>query len=834
MKLKYSIFFLVCLYLTEVKALFIENKGQVLDQYGKENSEVLFIHHQNGLKVILRRSGFSYEYYQSNIENSVLNKIVNDEYQNPSVEFLTHRIDFEFPSQPEKLNCFNEQNVITHFYLDNSEIVNVKSYSKIIYKNVHPEVDIEFTVDSNGLFKYNLIFHNYQTSKTFFLKLDSGTENQVDGDILKFDTRFGLIKEIIPKSYIQSNSKTIETLVTYQLINQELRFGFPSFGKNENLIIDPEPQGVWGTYFGGSEYDIVTAITNYMDNIYTTGITMSSNMIATVGAHESNYQGGLDGFVSKYDDHGDLIWSTYYGGPQTDRPYAISIDSAENIYFGGASYSEIGIATIGNYQDIIQGTDDIFVVKLTSNGIREWGTYIGGAGHDFVTDLDIFNNQLFITGHTTSLNGIATAGTFLSTHSANETGYLICMALDGNSVIWGTFIGSNNGGSGQDLDFVSNAIVVGGRTTATAGIATQGTQQSALAGFGNGFLQKFDLTGNLIWGTYFGGIYTDKIQAITTDSDENIYVTGDASSTTGISTPDAYQPTRLSGEQGFLAKFNTNGLRVWGTYLGGLGSDYLSGIIISDSVLLVTGKTTSQTYISTLEAFQDSLAGGYDGFFNGFDLNGSFLWGSYIGGEQDDNISDICVNAYGNFFLGGDVSSNDISFGAAQQNSFGGGINDGCLFKFCLPNTISINYENGYLIASGATEYEWFIDGESIGLYSDSILPQLEGNYSVMGSFQSQCEKTSDSFYYSTIGVDVLKSIIDVFPNPINNVESLQIRSTDIIHVVEIFTIEGQNIKTVHAPSDSVQINFKHYESGIYIVKILTDKGVFDKKIIKL
>lgn len=43
---------------------FYENKGQIVDQNGKENSDVKYLFHSAGLNVQLRSNGFSYDVYE--------------------------------------------------------------------------------------------------------------------------------------------------------------------------------------------------------------------------------------------------------------------------------------------------------------------------------------------------------------------------------------------------------------------------------------------------------------------------------------------------------------------------------------------------------------------------------------------------------------------------------------------------------------------------------------------------------------------------------------------------------------------------------------------------
>ena len=57
-----------------------------------------------------------------------------------------------------------------------------------------------------------------------------------------------------------------------------------------------------------------------------------------------------------------------------------------------------------------------------------------------------------------------------------------------------------------------------------------------------------------------------------TDASGNVYLAGDTNSTTGIATTGAHQTTYGGGYyDAFLVKFNSSGVRQWGTYYGGTG-----------------------------------------------------------------------------------------------------------------------------------------------------------------------------------------------------------------------------------------------------------------------
>jgi hypothetical protein len=76
--------------------------------------------------------------------------------------------------------------------------------------------------------------------------------------------------------------------IQYRLIGKNT-FGYTSpssYNKHSTFIIDPLPQRIWGTYFGGANEDRAFDVyTNSAGNIFITGNTSSLTNIATSGAH---------------------------------------------------------------------------------------------------------------------------------------------------------------------------------------------------------------------------------------------------------------------------------------------------------------------------------------------------------------------------------------------------------------------------------------------------------------------------------------------------------------------------------------------------------------------
>src|SRR5262249_46285155 len=97
-----------------------------------------------------------------------------------------------------------------------------------------------------------------------------------------------------------------------------------------------DPVLTYSTYLGGSSDDEGGALTvNTSQNVYMTGGTYSSNF-PTVNPVQPSKAGSKDVFVSKFSADGQsLLYSTFIGGSDQDEGKAIALDSSGNIYIAG-------------------------------------------------------------------------------------------------------------------------------------------------------------------------------------------------------------------------------------------------------------------------------------------------------------------------------------------------------------------------------------------------------------------------------------------------------------------------------------------------------------------
>ncbi len=376
---------------------------------------------------------------------------------------------------------------------------------------------------------------------------------------------------------------------------------------------------LWSTYSGGDASDNGTGIvTDISGNVYVTGYTYSTSGISSSGAFQRSLDGTVDAFLAKFTSSGIRIWSTYFGGSGYDEGYGIALDAKGNVYITGETGSNNGIAISGAYQTTYGGgTFDAFLAKFSSNGRLSWATYYGGSGADIAHGVSTDDSgNAYIAGFTTSGNGIASSGAWLTKFSNNSSAFLAKFDSSG-SISWATYYGEtgNEGATGVSLDASGNAYITGS-TAGDSGIATSGAYQTSNAGAIDVFIAKFSPSGIRLWGTFFGGKNADFSYGIASNNLGDIFITGYTYSNTDIASQGAYLSTMDGAATVFIAQFSSSGSRIWSTYYGGNATEF-GGSIAADAfgAIFITGETNNTSGIATSGAYESTLADGKEAAF---------------------------------------------------------------------------------------------------------------------------------------------------------------------------------------------------------------------------
>lgn len=688
--------FLLCSFSTSAQfmqkeaSLFIENNGQIVDQNLKNRSDVKYAFVFENKSVFFKPTGVSYQISKLN-----------------SNKFISYRVDLDFLGATQIVSINNNKNFLTnlnYYNNENGKLIESKTCEELFYKNLYHSIDLKYYF-KNGDLKYDFEIAPNSDYRQIKIRIRGSKKTYIDkkGDLI-IVTPLGNIIENRP--VVIQNNQILKA--NWVLQNDVLSFNIENVDPKYKLIIDPLVR-LWGTYSGSSGQDVIYySKTDNSNNLYVSGYTNSTSNIATIGAFQNTFggqgsQAWGDAFVTKYNSAGVRIWSTYYGGNNSDFGSMINIDASGNVYLVGASLSTntAAISTIGAHQSNYGGgsnTGDAFIVKFDSNGLRLWGTYYGGTGDDYADGAILDNSgNLYVTGVTSSTvsNIISTLGSFQQNYGGGSNdAFLVKFDSNGNR-IWGTYYGGSgiDNGLGCNFDGFGN-ILICGYTTSTNNISTLGAHQTTFSGgsvFGDGFFAQFNATGNRLYGSYYGGLGEDYLGNVVSNTLGEVFISGSSSTNSGtaIASPVSYQSTYGGGTYDlFLAKFNSFLIRQWGTYYGGAGNDEMGYCAVNNTGIFISGRTTnaSQSVLTTSCSYQATYGGGFtDACLAKFDFTGNRIWSTLLGGSGTEDSPSLSCDLINNINLTGATNSssgNIIASMGSQQPVYGGGGSDGFIGKF--------------------------------------------------------------------------------------------------------------------------------------------------------
>jgi hypothetical protein len=610
---------------------------------------------------------------------------------------------------------------------------------------------------SNRNFDNRIIIQRLQNqvyARNLYLNNTSGqtiinNPQNSDGNSSRFNTYIPGAQTEIYRGLIG----TCETISIGGIVN------IPPFPESTAPSPSPSPPipiiSGWATNIGGTLNDQGLGITSDpLNNIYVTGFfntntfinsysSISSGIILTDTFGELIGNGGQDAFITKYNSSGQVQWATNMGGILQDRGLGIASDSLNNIYVTGFftnrtfinSYSSIssGIILTDTFGELISnGGQDIFITKYNSSGQVQWATNIGGiflaeqglgitsdsSNNIYVTGF--FNNNTCINSYSSISSGIILTDTFGELISNGGQDAFITKYNSSGQVQWATNIGGilQDRGLGIASDSLNNIYVTGFFNTNTfinsyssisSGIILTDTF-GELIGNGNQdtFITKYNSSGQVQWATNIGGILNNQGLGITSDSLNNIYVTGFYFSTSifinsyssissGIILTDTFGELINNGNQdAFITKYNSSGQTQWATNIGGILSDRGSGIT-SDSLnnIYVTGVFNERSFINSYSSISSGIIltdtfgelisnGKQDAFITKYNSLGQTQWATNIGGPEIDQGLGITSDSSNNIYVTGFFSTNtfinsysSISSGIILTDIFGELIGNG-------------------------------------------------------------------------------------------------------------------------------------------------------------
>ncbi len=498
--------------------------------------------------------------------------------------------------------------------------------------------------------------------------------------------------------------------------------------------VPPKPIGAnkvdYATYFGGSADDVGRDV--FVDNAgyaYVTGGAGSPNFPTTAGAYDRVLgKGGttagsidMDAYVAKFAPNGSLVWSTYIGGANYDRAYAIEVDSQGFVYISGRAGRGFPV-TAGAFQAQFNGIDDGvygdqngFIAKLSPDGSKLlWASYFGTGA--LARDLAVDGKGAIYLSSYANVSRLYPktvwfANAYQKTIKGGDDNVLAKIKTDGSAVLWATYFG----GSSDEASETSVRVNAIGEPYLMSLTGSNDLPMSAnsydkkLGGAKDVFFAKFSTDGSKLLGsTFLGGSGIEAVEThqLALDSKGNPVLAATTLSSDFPTTANAYQRTyggsggsgtgngnNYRGD-GFITKLSADGSTLLSsTYLGGNYGDGLEGVGLdgADNVY-VSGGTYSTIFPVTTDAYQKSNAGKSDYFASKLspDLS-TLLYSTYTGGSNDDFARSSTVSTDGIMYVVGQASSTNFpTLNAFQLNSAGNSEN--AIMKISLGTSNGIKY----------------------------------------------------------------------------------------------------------------------------------------------
>lgn len=312
----------------------------------------------------------------------------------------------------------------------------------------------------------------------------------------------------------------------------------PNTSTNTFLLkLDSNANFIWVKQMGGISNCLGKSITTDLKgNVYTLGrFSGTVDFDPGIGAFNLSWNGWFDIFIQKLDKNGNFIWAKQIGGSGHEYGNSIAVDRNENVFTTGTFQSNVDFDPgTGNSYRTSGGGNDIFILKLDSNGYFKWVNQIGGIADDesFSIATDLAGN-VFTTGTFKSTVDFD-PGIGVSIFISNGDKDIYIQKLDNNgSLIWAKQMGSTNIDEGHSIvtDVNGDIYTCGffeGIVDFDPGL---GTFNRGSAGGKDIFIQKLKSNGNLEWIQKMGGIQDDIGDFITVDNNFNLYTTGQFSGT---------------------------------------------------------------------------------------------------------------------------------------------------------------------------------------------------------------------------------------------------------------------------------------------------------------
>ncbi len=606
-------------------ATFVANRGQWDDR-------VRFLARWKGLNMWVERNSIVYDVHTDTETSIALGGSTV-----PRISSKGHVVRMRFVGASANANAnavgSNELPGRTSYLLGNDQrrwAAQVPSYERAVINDVYEGVSAVMYTD-NGMPRYDLVLAPGADASAIAIAFDGATRTSVNArGELEIGTSVGAIKQQGLFAYQMRNGRKQQIPCSFRVRgNGTVSFALGAYNRSQPLVIDPV---LFSTFIVADGYSRGTDIAVGADGkVYLTGFTGSANFPVSTGAYQTTRSGAtLDAYVTVLSrDGGSLVYSTYLGGTVDDIATTITVDDLGNIYVAGYTFSA-DFPTKVAYDNTFGGRQDGFVAKLDPQqpgaaAQLVFSTYLGGDGSDdgfdFVNGIAVRGGQAYVTGYTSSKNfpvlNAYQSNPVLNAGNATGEAFITRFTTGGNTLVGSTLLGGDRYDESRCITFdLQGNVYICGITSSTAfpvrGVA-RAYDSTYNSGIYDAFVAKFTASlSTLLYSSYLGGSGEDNANAVAVDATGNMYLAGFTVSTDFPHSANAIDSVYNGGNRDmFAAKLSADGgTLLFGTYIGGNNEDWANDAVLDDQGnLWLAGVTLADNFPTTNNAIQPKRKG---------------------------------------------------------------------------------------------------------------------------------------------------------------------------------------------------------------------------------
>lgn len=364
-------------------------------------------------------------------------------------------------------------------------------------------------------------------------------------------------------------------------------------------------------------------------------------------------------------------WKGRFGGVDSDTAVCLDIDDSGNLYNTGIFYGQIDLNqdTTKSSNFISKGLSDFYIQKTNPFGEFIWGKQFGGDSIDRITDLKLFNNNLYVIGQFSKKIIFDN----IELNSSGSLDVFVAQLDTSGMVVWA----KSFGGVGNDI---ANSIEVNSTGVYVVGLLK--TSGFDLSCSNSSFIAKLNLQGtSLEWSKKIGFDGNVKFNSISLDSKDDLFIVGSFAGEKIDFNPSIEKDSLLSSEKkpnttfytqdAVLLKLSNSGDFIFVNKIGGsTGDEIIYGSDCKKGKLVLTGQFSGSVVFGGPSGKTLVSNGKDDAFVASYDQTGILQWVKNAGGLKTDwgrsIFLDSNLNVYstGTFF---DTDGKGVDFDPSSK-----------------------------------------------------------------------------------------------------------------------------------------------------------------------